>query len=368
MPTIYRTEQASVLWTPETTFGVRPTNPTWEQFGIHDTLEAPDPEIAFEPFWQVGTNRNRKQMLRGKWSMKGRVPDIRVVPNLALKVLALPIGRNTGTGVREGRALSGSAVDERIDSLTLQVGVRDTSGGYFIREWYGGKINRASLSMTEGEDLRLSLEDVIFKNVAHNQNTFQGTSIEKYSASVGSTPGSPSTTFSENRYVFAGASMVFFGQTLARIKSASLTIDNSIEERYYWRQEATSTSATQVVSDLIEGRRVYSMSVEMDLADPTTDLVMYQWLLNQSASAGADSPTTGGQIVMTFNPIYGEAENVSGVGAMTIYAGISPSGQEAFNPGSVITGGRISIPSLGSSGLLTSNWTIDVNSIQIDMA
>ena len=355
MTTIYRTEQASVLWQKEASFGTRPSTATeWEQFGIHDTFEAPDPEIAYEPMWQVGSSRNRSKLLRGKWTMKGRVSDVRVNPDTALKVLALPIGRVDNLSVVEGRATN----DERLDSISIQVAVKDTSGSYFIREWYGGKINRASLDFSEGEDLRVSLDDITFKDMVQNQSD-----IDKYLSVT--TPFSPKTTLTGNRYVFAAGQMVFFGQTLGRIKSASLSVENNLEEKYYWTYNASNT-ASQTLTDLIEGRRTYNLTVEMDFADPTTDMTMFKWLMNQSAANGAkgsSSPTVGGQIVLSLYPIGGESVGQNyGSGKLTITAGINPSSNQ---PGAVVTNGKISIPSLSSSGLLASNWTIDVNSISI---
>ena len=360
MTTIYRTEQASVLWAPETTFGQRPggTN-VWNQFGIHDTFDAPDPEIAFEPFWQVGSGRNRSKMLRGKWSMKGSVKDVRLVPNLALPVLSLPIGHQSGSAVYEGQ----SETDQRLKSISVQVAIRDTSGSYFIREWYGGKVGKASIDFAEGEDVRFTLDEITFKQMAHNQQTFDSKTIDKYVA--GLTVPTPATSFTGNRYVFAAGRLTFFGTELLRIKSANLSIENNLEEKYYWQNDGTSYSgATQLLSDLIEGRRTYNLTVEMDFADPSNDMAMFQWLMNQSASGGSGSsnPTTGGTITFELYPIPGESEDVSGNGKLTITAGISPSEN---TPGAVITNGKINIPSLSSSGLVSSNWTIDVNSISI---
>lgn len=340
---IYRTEHASVVWALESNFGERAAS-GYRTFGLHDTVTAPDPAQEWEPFFGVGGGRNRSQMLRGRWAMRGTIPDIRLINGVHREILALALGRIEGSSIVEGR----SDTDERINSMTMQVALRDTDGNYsFVREWYGGKINRATLSANEGADLRLGLDEILFKDVGHNRP-----GVKKYSAAVqpvfaDTPPG--------GRWVFAGGTMVFFGTVIARVRRVSLAIDNKLDTRYYIARSMGDGLISQVPSDLVEGRREYKLTVDIDVADPATDLTFWNFLMNEAANSPT-GPTIGGQCNLLFTQMTGEGTN-----NMFVACGLSPS---TAHPGAVVTGGTIDIPA-PPAGLLASTWTIDVDSVSI---
>lgn len=340
---IFRTENCLVLWGRETDWGERVT-PNM-RFGLHEQVTAPDPTQDWYPFYGVASPRSRLTILRGRWDLRGSVPDIKIQSHEFLaELLAIGIGRATGNTVEEGI----SSTDERLHSMTMQIAMRDTDGSYgLIREYYGGKVNRMTLSANEGEELRLSYDEIIFKDIDHN---LSGTA--KYTgASLGTDPGPRA----EGRFIFAGATLNFFGVDICRIKRFSLTIDNMLDPKYYLcRAAGDPTNLTQIINDIVEGRRAYSMDVELDVADAATDLELFKFLLNEGGPAGG--ATIGGIINCEFAVTPGE-----GGGSMVMELGLSTS---ATQPAAVVTGGKINIPP-PPTGLFPGNWTLNVDRVRI---
>lgn len=343
---IFRTENSSVLWGLEDSWRVRAT-PN-KRFGIHETLTAPDPSQDWYPFFGIASPRSRATILRGKWDMRGSLPDIKIQSGSGghlADLLGLIIGRNSGGTVEEGL----TDTDERVQSMTMQIAMRDTDGEYaFIREYYGGKVNRATLAATEGEELRLSLDEVIFGDVAHN---LSGVAKNTGEVSLGSDPGPNSG----GRFIFAGATLQIFGTVICRIKRFALSIDNQLEPKYYLCKAAGDpTHLTQIPNDIIEGKRKYQLEIELDVADIATDLELFKFLLNEGGEQGG--ATVGGLIVADFAVTPGE-----GGGTMNIEVGLSTSSSQ---PGPVVTQGKINIPP-PPSGLFPSTWSIDVDRVRI---
>jgi hypothetical protein len=342
---IFRTENSLVLWAKESAFGQRAT-PN-KRFGLHEVVTAPDPTLDWYPFYGVASPRSRLTILRGRWDLRGSVPDIKIRDTDALaEILAQAIGRVSGSQVIEGL----SATDERISSMTMQVAMRDTDGHYsLIREYYGGKINRMTLSAVEGEELRLNLDEIIFKDMGHN---LPGVAKFDGAVTLGADPGPTAG----GRFVFAGATISFFGVEVARIRRFALSLDNMLEPKYYLtKPHGDPDHLTQVCSDIVEGKRAYSLEVELDVADKNTDLELFKFLLNQGAT-GEDAPTIGGVVNANFAVTPGE-----GSGSLIIEASL---GGNAVQPGSVVTQGKISIPA-PPAGLFPSAWTLNVDRVRI---
>lgn len=350
---IYRTENCLVAWREEATFGVA-IEPD-KRFGLHETVNAPDPEQEWYPFFGVGTDRNRGDMLRGRWNLRGSIPDIKVRDSDALgELLALAFGRFSGGVVSEGI----SATDGRLKSFTMQIAMRDTDGNYtFIRDYYGGKINRLTLSAAEGEELRVSIDEMIFKDIAHNL-----VGVTKEGTPALATDPGPGFG---GRFIFAGATITVFGTTLCRIRRFSLTIDNQLEPRYYLCKVAGNPEGamTQVLTDLVEGKRRYQLELEVDVVDPATDLVLFKALMNEGAAGGdrhgTSGPSVGGTIRAQFDLTPGE-----GSGSLVITAGGVFS--ETGKPGAVVTSGKINVPG-PPTGLFPSSWQVDVDTVSIQI-
>ena len=131
----------------------------------------------------------------------------------------------------------------------------------------------------------------------------------------------------------------------------TLTVDNQIEPRYY-----LSSQGSQVVSELIEGKRVYSLEFEIDLADAATDLELFDFMMNQGAASAA-GPTLGGVVTISFTSMAEEG------GSSELIFNCSGS-VSAASPGTVIRGGKISYPA-PPAGLFPTTFTMDVDEVAI---
>lgn len=346
MAEIIRTERAHCLWIKEATFGTMIT-PN-KRFGIHDTVVAPDPEYRWTPNFGIGSqDRNRQTILRGPQDFRGSIPDIRLQGGTFTRsLMAQILGRESGNSVLEGV----SATDGRLPSMTMQIGLRDTSNtAVLLRNYYGGKVNRASLSASEGEELRCSLEELLFLGIKHNRSGVYG-----YDAGV-TTATDPGLS-DEGRWIFSGASINFAGQSLCRVRRFNLSIDNQLEYRYYLCSTAGGIDHLQLPNDIVEGKRIYRLEIELDLGDPSTDLELFDFLMLEGA-ASTSTKVSGLQVTFTFQTQ--AADN-----GLIFTINCSPSGSSTTRPGSVITSAKHNIPA-PPAGLVPVTMSLDVNSVAL---
>lgn len=335
MPTI-RTERAQVLWAPESTFGNIAPAP-YARFGIHDTIEAPDPEFGWEPFYGVFSGRDRATILRGQATLRGSIPDIRLQSGLTTFLFNHVL-----------RPVAGN--DELVDPFTLYIRYNDTGGSAQLARYFtGGKVNRATVQAAEGQELRLGIDEMMFLSL---QTTRDSGNDPFNAANPAADPGA-STGF---RFMFAHGTVTIGGITFDRIRRFSLSIDNQIEPRYYIQREATT--AILHPNDLIEGRRVWRLEIDVDIVDPTSngDLELWDFLINQAAAvSGSQGATLGIQTVLSFVP------TGSIGGTLTLTCGGSPS---VTTPSGVVTAAAHSIPA-PPAGVVTVTASIDVNTVTV---
>lgn len=428
---VYRTENALVLWQidPESTktdgvYGKINTSGTDNnskprfRFGLHETVQAPDPEVEWTPFYGPGSDRSRQTILAGKWTLRGSVPDIRVQPGCVAsdakidgsvaELLTLVLGRykeeNTftdgtktsisGWTIKENRDPISRTIpnpsvtnyDGRLPFFTMQIAATNTEGGHWIRNYYGGKVGRATLSASEGEDLRLSLEEIIFKDIRTNKPNVTSTtpqdirdgllgnsSIDIYSNE--STPKTYDPLSSNGRYLFAGATIDFNGITLARVKRFNLSIDNQLEPKYYMSKKllkvnggaSSSTSddnlGHQVISEIVEGKRSYSLDLDLDFVDYDSDFKLFSYLINTDGVGRTSKELAGFQFKAEFVPSegFGNTEN-----KLKITCGINPQSvsNSSGRPGIVIESGAVNIPA-APAGYMSATYRMNVDRVEI---
>lgn len=334
--TIIRTERAEVLWAPEHTFGNIAPAP-YARFGIHDTIEAPDPEFAWEPHFGVFSGRDRATIMRGQATLRGSLPDVRIQSGLT-------------TFMQNHVLRPVPGYEEPAKPFTLFIGYRDTSGNRQLERYYiGGKVNRATISIAEGQELRMSVDEMLFRRMSTTRNG----NNDPYSASDPAVdPGySP-----YGRFMFAHGTVTIGGVTYDRVRRFSLTVDNQIEPRYYIQRESPTTGI-MYPNDLIEGRRVWRAEVELDIVN-LADLELWDLLVNQGAAAAGDAGmTSGSRLVLAFN------QGGSGLGSstMTLTCGGSPS---VSQPSGVITSAAHSIPA-PPAGVVSVTASFDINTVTI---
>ncbi len=332
-----RTERARVLWAAESTFGSI-SNGTYRRFGLHDTIEAPDPEFAWEPYFGVFSTRDRATIMRGQASLRGSIPDIR-----------LQSGLTTFVSTHVLRPAAGGA-NENLAPFTLYVAYLDTGGNLQLQRYYtGGKINRASISANEGQELRLNIDEMLFRKMYHSRSGNDGYVSR-------SAPSVPTIATAGGRYMFAHGSVSIAGVTFDRVRRFNLSVDNQIEPRYYIQRD--STTGILYPNDLIEGRRVWRVEVDVDIINPAAggDLELWDFLINQGAAgSGATLRTSGGLIILTFAAVGGLG------GSLQFVCGGSPS---TLQPSGVLASAPHSIPA-PPAGLVTVTASFDVDTVTV---
>ncbi len=135
-------------------------------------------------------------------------------------------------------------------------------GSNLTVNYLGGKVNRATLSATQGDKLSLALDEVMFRDLRHDAS-LPTSGVDKFSGSV----VVPSATHpTEQPLVFSQGTINLFelGNSFARIRSFTLTIENNLTaERYISTVTiAGATSISQIPFELIEGNRVITLECE----------------------------------------------------------------------------------------------------------
>lgn len=168
-------------------------------------------------------------------------------------------------------------------------------GSALTVNYLGGKVNRATLSARQGEKLMLSLDEVIFRDLAHN-SALPSTSVAKYDAST----VVPSATHpTEEPIVFSQGTLSLFelGNSFARIRDFTLSINNNITaERYISTTTLNgATVITQIPYELTEGNREITLEVTAIMET----LEYYEHLMRQG-QADALTSKTGFDIQLKF--------------------------------------------------------------------
>ncbi len=337
MPTI-RTERAEVLWSAESTFGQIASAP-YARFGIHDIIEAPDPEFGWEPFFGVFSGRDRATILRGPTTLRGSIPDIRLQSGLTTFLINHVL-----------RPVAGN--DELVDPFTLYVAYRDTGGSTQLERYFlGGKVNRATVQAAEGQELRLSVDEMLFLSM-------QTTRANNDTSITPPGPASDLGASATGRYLFASGTVTIAGVTFDRVRRFSLSVDNQLEPRHYIQRDGTTGLLHP--NDLIEGRRVWRLEIDVDIVNPASggDLELWDFLINQGASGqGNQGATLGGQVVLAFN----QAGSGAGSSTLTLTCGSTPS---TTQPAGVLASAPHSIPA-PPAGVVTVTASFDIDQVTI---
>tara|TARA_R100001082_G_scaffold108674_1_gene84302 strand:+ start:539 stop:2434 length:1896 start_codon:yes stop_codon:yes gene_type:complete len=142
----------------------------------------------------------------------------------------------------------------------------------FDRRYFGGKVGSASISAEEGGMVTMSWDSVNFLGMVHNQQYNSAYSITPTTQipfySLMQSIDSDEVNFPTNDpYYFSQGEVTMFGQTLARIRNFTLSINNNEEPRYYITKQMGRRRGP---TEIMEQRREYTMSATMALPDTTT--------------------------------------------------------------------------------------------------
>ena len=174
-----------------------------------------------------------------------------------------------------------------LSSISMHVTYSDSSETVkLMRRFHGGKCNRATIEATEGDFLKMSLDEISFINLTHNQSTMSATDF--YSASVAdinSVLVYPTT----QPYLFSYGSLQLDGTTFARIRGFRMEVNNNLDAKYY----ITNSAVSQLPYEYREGRRDYRFACQVDIEDAS--------LFNELVQRGTYSSIYKGfQVIVTF--------------------------------------------------------------------
>ena len=174
----------------------------------------------------------------------------------------------------------------QLDSISMDVHLRDsgeTAANDFNRRFYGGKVGAATISAEEGGLLVMGWDTVPFMGGVHNQkldDNFSGSAAIPFhtlfqtieSDNIGSRTGTSSALAypTQDPYYFSEGTVTMFGETFARVRNFSISINNNVEPRYYI--ERRGDSRTRGPSDIVEMRREYTMTATIALPDSEASL------------------------------------------------------------------------------------------------
>ena len=189
-----------------------------------------------------------------------------------------------------------------LDSISWHAHLRasnETATHDFDRRYFGGKVGNATLSADEGGMVMMSWDSVNFLGMIHNQKTNSNGSVGVPFYSMMETIDSDGVdTPTTDPYYFSNGEVTIFGQTIARIRSFSLSINNNEEPRYYVSKQMGRRRGP---SEIKEQRREYSLSVTLALPDSGVATTAARTLFNELLLEGDyGSGKTGFNVSITF--------------------------------------------------------------------
>lgn len=296
-----RGEQWHLAFAEESVYGTDPAagdpaNPTLYKypFGIVQTATIPDPDIEYTPFWMMGdaSKRNSYLTYRGRRSLQGSISNILLLNGYPLY---MPIGTVTDGGIA-GAYTHAIAEAAELKSISMAVTHYDATGNVEImRKYHGGKIGRATYSAREGDFLSMSIDDIQFTSWHHKSVTtgapFSNAANDAaYQSTMGDFKSYVVAMYPTTQpYIFSYGSLTIAGTEFARIRSFSLSVDNSLEAKYYVTNDATSFFPYEHR----EGRRQYRLGVTVDVEDDS----IFKHLV---ALGNYSDAFKGFQVVLTF--------------------------------------------------------------------
>jgi len=272
-------------WAIESAYGTDPgTSAYTKVLGVVQTATLPDPNVNYQPVWTQGTasTRNWSVAYKNQISLGGSIPDIWLLDGRPLALLGSTI--TTGGPAPYTHTISESNI---MPSFAMHVTYNNTSvATALMRRYTGGKINRATISGSEGDFLKLALDEVLFVNYLHDQNTTDTAS--HYSAGVADvTIAYPAT----QPYLFSYGALSLAGTVFARIRSFSLSISQNLDAKYYITTGAPG--GNNLPYEYREGQRQYQLNVTVDIEDAA----LYRELVRMGTYT---SSFTGFQVIISF--------------------------------------------------------------------
>ena len=159
----------------------------------------------------------------------------------------------------------------------------------YSRIFTGCQVNSLTLNFEEGQELKGSLDFVSRRafdspiNYAPKRKVRSASSMINYGHALGSASNAvvAASATDIEPYLFSGGSIKIFGNTVAKVKSGSIAINNNITP-----QRFIGNYSRQITSQHIPGQRTYDMTLTMLITDT-------QLWNNLRAEGESITPSTG---------------------------------------------------------------------------
>jgi len=188
-----------------------------------------------------------------------------------------------------------------LDSISLHAHMQSSdelASRNFDRRYYGGKIGSASISGEEGGMLTMSWDGMSFLGMLHNQQTnSNGTVTVPFYSLMKTIDSSDVVHPTTEPYYFSQGDLTMFGQTIARVRSFEISINNNLEENFFISKQLGRKRGPL---EIREGRREYSMSATIALPDAGVASTAARTLFNELLLEGDYGTKTGFNITLTF--------------------------------------------------------------------
>ena len=199
--------------------------------------------------------------------------EVRKITNVVTNTLTLDFplqyAHTTGATCNEVQSTYTHTISEAstLLSFTMQHEMFDsTNTSQLIRRYSGGKVGRASFAATEGEQLRVSLDDMMFCS---------------YKADGGAGVATASLTYPTTQpMIFSYGALTLWGTEFARLKNFNIDLSNNLEPKYYLTDDATA----YLPYELREGKREYRIRATIDITDSTLFDEMVKYGVNHGAA------------------------------------------------------------------------------------
>jgi hypothetical protein len=156
-----------------------------------------------------------------------------------------------------------------LDSISWNLKMKDsgeTAANDLDRRYYGGKVGSASLNAEEGGMVTMSWDGVPFLGMVHNQtnHTAYGSSNFPFAGLTQSIDADNVDFPTTEPYYFSQGQITMFGQTIARVKSFNLSINNNTTPNYYISRQMGRKRGPK---EIREQQREYGLEVVLALPD-----------------------------------------------------------------------------------------------------
>jgi len=209
---------AYLSWKEETDYNETPTaEAQTEVFGLlRDKIPLPDPKRAYEIYRVAGSaSRVPTGVDRNEIVFEGSIPFTLQHG----KALVFGLGKSVKTGTSPPFTHTIQTADE-LPSFVVEATIGDGTTNY-LRYYTGVKVNRMTLEGTEKGVIKATLDVLAAKGYksTNTPSTVVPLDIKPYQFHQTST------------------NLTLWGTPFARVKNWSLTVDNHLEQSWYWQNE-----------------------------------------------------------------------------------------------------------------------------------